>query len=295
MNVEIRDERIRAVIGDGVEIEEVGSGFKFTEGPIWNHVEKHLVFSDIPGNIMRCWRPDGSVETWRQPSNMANGNAYDKEGRVVTCEHATSRVTRTERDGSVTTLAAHYGEKELNSPNDIVVKRDGAVYFTDPGFGRMEYYGLPRPQALDFQGVYRLEPDSGELTLLVDDFDQPNGLCFSLDESQLFINDTMRAHIRVFDVNGEGVLENGRVWAEVTGGRDGAPDGMKIDSQGNLFVTGPGGIHVFDPDAACLGVIKMPQGCANFCWGDDDLKSLFVTASTSLYRVRVQVAGRRMF
>ncbi len=295
MNVEVRDERLRAVIGDHVEIEEVGGGFEFTEGPIWNHVEKHLIFSDIPGNIMRRWRPDGSVETWRQPSNMANGNAYDREGRVVTCEHATSRVTRTERDGSVTTLAAHYGEEELNSPNDIVVKGDGTVYFTDPGFGRMEYYGLPRPQALDFQGVYRLDPDSGELTLLVDDFDQPNGLCFSLDESQLFINDTMRAHIRVFDVNSEGVLENGRVWAEVTGGRDGAPDGMKVDSQGNLFVTGPGGIHVFDPDAACLGVIKMPQGCANFCWGDDDLKSLFVTASTSLYRVRVQVAGRRMF
>ena len=295
MNVEIRDERFRAVVGDDVEIEEVGSGFEFTEGPIWNHVEKHIVFSDIPGNIMRRWRPDGSIEFWRQPSNMANGNTYDGEGRVVTCEHATSRVTRTESDGSVTVLATHYGGKELNSPNDIVVKSDGAIYFTDPSFGRMEYYGRPREQQLSFQGVYRLDPDSRELALLVDDFDQPNGLCFSLDESQLFINDTMRAHIRVFDVNGEGTLENGRVWAEVTGGSDGAPDGMKVDSQGNLYVTGPGGIHVFDPDAACLGVIKMPQGCANFCWGDDDLKSLFVTASTSLYRVRVQVAGRRTF
>ncbi len=295
MNVEIRDEKFRAVVGDDVEIEEVGSGFEFTEGPIWNHVEKHLIFSDIPGNIMRRWRSDGSIEPWRQPSNMANGNTYDGEGRVVTCEHATSRVTRTERDGTLTVLATHYGDKELNSPNDIIVKSDGAIYFTDPGFGRMEYFGRPREQQLSFQGVYRLDPDSREVTLLVDDFDQPNGLCFSLEESQLFINDTMRAHIRVFDVNGEGLLENGRVWAGVTGGRDGAPDGMKIDSQGNLYVTGPGGIHVFDPDAACLGVIKMPQGCANFCWGDDDLKSLFVTASTSLYRVRVQVAGRRTF
>ncbi len=295
MNVEIRDGRFRAVVGDDVEIEEVGSGFEFTEGPIWNHVEKHIVFSDIPGNTMRRWRPDGSIEIWRQPSNMANGNTYDGEGRIVTCEHATSRVTRTESDGSVTVLATHYGGKELNSPNDIVVKSDGAIYFTDPSFGRMEYYGRPREQQLSFQGAYRLDPDSRELALLVDDFDQPNGLCFSLDESQLFINDTMRAHIRVFDVNGEGTLENGRVWAEVTGGSDGAPDGMKVDSEGNLYVTGPGGIHVFDPDAACLGVIKMPQGCANFCWGDDDLKSLFVTASTSLYRVRVQVTGRRTF
>jgi len=295
MNVEIRDEKFRAVVGGNVEIEEVGSGFEFTEGPIWNHVEKHLIFSDIPGKIMRRWRPDGSIEIWRQPSNMANGNTYDGEGRVVTCEHATSRVTRTESDGSVTVLATHYGDKELNSPNDIVVKSGGSIYFTDPSFGRMDYYGRPREQQLSFQGVYRLNPDSRELTLLVDDFDQPNGLCFSLDESQLFINDTMRAHIRVFDVNGEGTLENGRVWAEVTGGSDGAPDGMKVDSQGNLYVTGPGGIHVFDPAAACLGVINMPQGCANFCWGDDDLKSLFVTASTSLYRVRVQVAGRRTF
>lgn len=295
MNVEIRDEKFRAVVGDDVEVEEVGSGFEFTEGPIWNHVEKHLIFSDIPGNVMRHWRPDGSIEIWRQPSNMANGNTYDGEGRVVTCEHATSRVTRTESDGSVKVLATHYGDKELNSPNDIVVKSDGSIYFTDPSFGRMEYFGRPREQQLSFQGAYRLDPDSRELTLLVDDLDQPNGLCFSLDESQLFINDTMRAHIRVFDVNGEGTLENGRVWAEVTGGSDGAPDGMKVDSGGNLYVTGPGGIHVFNPDAACLGVIKMPQGCANFCWGDDDLKSLFVTASTSLYRVRVQVAGRRTF
>ena len=295
MNVEIRDEKFRAVVGGDVEIEEVGSGFEFTEGPIWNHLENHLIFSDIPGNIMRRWRPDGSIETWRQPSNMANGNTYDGEGRVVTCEHATSRVTRTESDGSVTVLATHYGDKELNSPNDIVVKSDGAIYFTDPSFGRMEYFGRPREQLLGYQGAYRLDPDSRELTLLVDDFDQPNGLCFSLDESQLFINDTMRAHIRVFDVNDEGTLKNGRVWAEVTGGNDGAPDGMKVDSQGNLYVTGPGGIHVFDPDAACLGVIKMPQGCANFCWGDDDLKSLFVTATTSLYRVRVQVAGRNTF
>jgi len=295
VNVEIRDGRFRAVVGDDVEIEEVGSGFEFTEGPIWNHVEQHIVFNDIPGNTMRRWRPDGSIEIWRQPSNMANGNTYDGEGRIVTCEHATSRVTRTESDGSVTVLATHYGGKELNSPNDIVVKSDGAIYFTDPSFGRMEYYGRPREQQLSFQGAYRLDPDSRELALLVDDFDQPNGLCFSLDESQLFINDTMRAHIRVFDVNGEGTLENGRVWAEVTGGSDGAPDGMKVDSEGNLYVTGPGGIHVFDPDAACLGVIKMPQGCANFCWGDDDLKSLFVTASTSLYRVRVQVTGRRTF
>ena len=295
MNVEIRHDRFRAVVGDDLDIEEVGSGFDFTEGPIWNHVENHLIFSDIPGNIMRRWRPDGSIETWRQPSNMANGNAYDSQGRVVTCEHATSRVTRTEADGSVTVLATHYAGKELNSPNDIVVKSDGSIYFTDPGFGRMEYYGLPREQQLTFQGVYRLDPESRALTLLVSDFDQPNGLCFSVDESQLFVNDTMRGHVRAFDVEGRGTLTNSRVWAEPTGDRDGVPDGMKVDSEGNLYVTGPGGIHVFDTDATCLGVIYTPQGCANFCWGEDDMKSLFITAGTSLYRLRVIVAGRRAF
>ena len=295
MNVEIRHDRFRAVVGDDLDIEEVGSGFDFTEGPIWNHVENHLIFSDIPGNIMRRWRPDGSIETWRQQSNMANGNAYDSQGRVVTCEHATSRVTRTEADGSVTVLATHYAGKELNSPNDIVVKSDGSIYFTDPGFGRMEYYGLPREQQLTFQGVYRLDPESRALTLLVSDFDQPNGLCFSVDESKLFVNDTMRGHVRVFDVEGRGTLTNSRVWAEPTGDREGVPDGMKVDSQGNLYVTGPGGIHVFDADATCLGVIYTPQGCANFCWGEEDLKSLFITAGTSLYRLRVIVAGRRAF
>ena len=295
MNVEIRQDRFRAVVGEDIEIEEIGSGFDFTEGPIWNHVENHLIFSDIPGNIMRRWRPDGSIETWRQPSNMANGNAYDPQGRVVTCEHATSRVTRTEADGSVTVLATHYAGKELNSPNDIVVKSDGSIYFTDPGFGRMEYYGLPREQQLTFQGVYRLDPESRALTLLVSDFDQPNGLCFSLDESQLFVNDTMRAHVRVFDVEARGTLANSRVWAEPTGDRDGVPDGMKVDSQDNLYVTGPGGIHVFDAEATCLGVIYTPQGCANFCWGEDDMKSLFITAGTSLYRLRVNVAGKRAF
>jgi len=295
MNVQIRHDSFRAVVGDDLDIEEVGSGFDFTEGPIWNHVENYLIFSDIPGNIMRRWRPDGSIEAWRQPSNMANGNAYDPQGRVVTCEHATSRVTRTEADGSVTVLATHYAGKELNSPNDIVVKSDGSIYFTDPGFGRMEYYGLPREQQLTFQGVYRLDPENRALTLLVSDFDQPNGLCFSVDESQLFVNDTMRGHVRVFDVEGRGTLTNSRVWAEPTGDRDGVPDGMKVDSEGNLYVTGPGGIHVFDADATCLGVIYTPQGCANFCWGEDDMKSLFITAGTSLYRLRVIVAGRRAF
>ena len=295
MNVEIRDDRFREVVGDDAEVERVGTGFDFTEGPIWNHVEKHLVFSDMPGNIMRKWTPGCGIETFRQPSNMANGNYYDRQGRLITCEHATSRVTRTELDGSITVLATHYEGKELNSPNDVIVKSDGSIYFTDPSFGRMEYYGVLRDPELDFRGVYRLNPESGNLTLLAPDFDQPNGLCFSADESQLFVNDTMRNHIRVFDVNTDGTVSNSRVWAEVTGDRQGIPDGMKIDSKGNLCSTGPGGVHYFAPDATSLGVIYVPEGVTNFTWGENDLRSLFITAATSLYRVRVKVPGNNVF
>ncbi len=159
----------------------------------------------------------------------------------------------------------------------------------------MEYYGVPREPELAFRGVYRIDPKSGELKLLVDDFDQPNGLCFSLDEKRLFVNDTMRQHIRVFDVTADGTLANGRVWAETTGEGEGGPDGMKIDSQGNLYSCGPGGIHVFDPNGVSLGVIRMPEHTANFTWGGDDFRTLFITASSSLYRTRVTVPGRPVF
>ena len=295
MNVEIRDERFRGVVGYDAPVEELAGGFDFTEGAVWNHVENRLIFSDMPGDVMRAWTAADGIQVFRQPSNMANGNTYDLQGRLITCEHATSRVTRTEHDGSITVLATHYEGKELNSPNDVIVKSDGSIYFSDPSFGRMEYYGVLREPELDVRGVYRLDPDSGALRLLADDFDQPNGLTFSLDERRLFINDTMRAHIRVFDVDADGGLSNGRVWAELSGEREGLADGMKIDGGGNLYTAGPGGVQVFAPDATCLGVIHVPQGVANFTWGDTDLRSLFINAGTSLYRTRVNVSGRQLF
>ncbi len=295
MNVEIRDARFLDVVGGGMRVEELAGGFEFTEGAVWNHVDECLVFSDMPGDVMRTWSAEGGVRVFRQPSNMANGNTYDRQGRLITCEHAASRVTRTEHDGSLTVLASHYDGKELNSPNDVVITSSGAIYFSDPTFGRMAYYGVLREPQLDVRGVYRLDPETRELALLVDDFDQPNGLTFSLDERRLFVNDTMRAHVRVFDVDADGSLGNGRVWAELTGERGGLADGMKIDSGGNLYTAGPGGVQVFAPDATCLGVIHVPQGVANFTWGGADLRSLFVTAGSSLYRTRVEVPGRKLF
>src|SRR5262245_16869465 len=192
MSVEIRDALFRQVVGDAVALERLGTGFAFTEGPIWHPVEKHLTFSDMPGDHMRRWTAAGGIKTYRQPANKANGNTYDRAGRMLTCEHATSRVTRAETDGTITVLASHYQGKELNSPNDTVVKRDGLIYFTDPIYGRVPYYGVERAPELDFRGVYRVAPDGSGLTLLADDFAQPNGLCFSRDETRLFINDTER-------------------------------------------------------------------------------------------------------
>jgi gluconolactonase len=217
--------------------------------------------------------------------------AWDNQGRLITCEHASSHITRTEPDGSITVLASHHEGRELNSPNDVVVKSDGAVYFSDPTYGRKPHFGVPREPELAFRGVYRLGPDGKSLTLLADDFGQPNGLCFSLDEKVLFVNDTDKQHIRAFDVKPDGSIANSRVWATTVGEGAGAPDGMKVDSAGNIYCCGPGGIHVFTPDAVCLGVIRVPEHTANFCWGDDDLKSLFIAASTSIYRIRVAVPG----
>jgi gluconolactonase len=249
----------------------------------------------MPEDRMYIRHPSGTIEDFRRPSRKANGNTLDRQGRLVTCEHATSSVTRLEADGSTTIIATHYQGSELNSPNDIVVATGGAIYFTDPTFGRMEYYGVPRAQQLSFQGVYRVDPDGSRLTLLASDFGQPNGLCFSLDESRLFVNDTERRHIRVFNVTPKGELTGGAVWAETIGEGEGAPDGMKIDSVGNVYCCGPGGIHVFDPSGNSLGVISTPEPCANFTFGDEDLKSLYITASSALHRRRVRVPGLRLF
>ena len=291
MSVEIRDARFPALVGAEVGFERVATGFLFTEGPIWHPAEHCLFFSDIPGNHVRRWSDKDGVSTFRQPSNMTNGMAWDRAGNVLACEHATSQVTRREANGRFTPIATHYQGKQLNSPNDIVCAPDGSIYFTDPPYGRVEFYGVKREQELSFQGVYRVGSSPEHPNLLVDDFERPNGLCFSLDRQRLFINDTARQHIRVFDRAANGALAGGKVWAETKGEGAGAPDGMKIDSAGNVYCCGPGGIHVFTPDATCLGVIRVPEYTANMAWGDADYRSLFITASTSVYRIRIQVPG----
>lgn len=297
IHIDIRNQRLHHILEPDADLEQVATGFRFLEGPAWNPYAQTLIFSDILGNGLFRWSAGEGVTLMRANSYMANGNTYDRQGNLLTCEHATSRVTRTRPDGAYEVLASHYAGRQLNSPNDIVVKSDGSIYFTDPASGRSAGYGVPRDQELDFQGVYRLNPADGALTLLVDDFAKPNGLCFSSDEARLFVNDTDRQHIRVFDVQDDGALKNGREWAELPeAGKDpGVADGMKIDTAGHLFCSGPGGVQIFDNNAACLGRILMPEVAANFTWGDADMRSLFLTAKTSLYRLRLRIPGRRLF
>ncbi|MCI0547124.1 MAG: SMP-30/gluconolactonase/LRE family protein [Candidatus Rokubacteria bacterium] len=290
MTVEIRDQQFVALVGYDVHFEQVAGGCLFTEGPLWHPREHYLLWSDMPGDHLRRWSARDGVTTFRQPSNKSNGLAWDRQGRLLVCEHATSRVTRTEADGRIVPLATHYEGKALNSPNDIVCAADGGIYFSDPPYGRAEFYGVPRPQELPFQGVYRVGADPRSPVLLADDFDRPNGLAFTAD-GRLLVNDTARQHIRVFDVRPGGRLSGGKVWAETRGEGPGAPDGMKLDSLGNVYCCGPGGIHVFNADAVSLGVIHVPEYAANMAWGDADLRSLYITASTSVYRIRVQTPG----
>lgn len=295
MTIEIRHSKLATILNPDSDLETVVTGFAFTEGPIWHPHEHHLIFSDIPTSKMYRVDTNQNVTVFRDPSNKANGNAYDHMGRVLTCEHVSRRVVRQELDGTLATLASHYQGKELNSPNDIIVKSNGAIYFTDPTYGRSEYYGQESPRELDFQGVFMLNPESGELTLLVDDFEQPNGLCFSVDEQQLYVADTPRKHIRVFDVLPDGTLEGGEVWATTEGEGHTLPDGLKVDTEGNIFSCGPGGVHIFAPNGNLLGIIHVPEHTANFAWGDLDLCSFYITASTSIYRVRTHIPGLEIF
>ncbi len=288
LKLNITDDGVRRIVPEGAVIEHLASGLGFTEGPVWHG--DSLLFSDIPNNRIVRWKtlPEGSeLTTFRTPSGNSNGLTLDRSGRLIACEHSARRISRTEADGTITTLAERYQGKRLNSPNDVVVRSDGSVYFTDPPYGLT---GLTAWKELPFNGVYRLAPD-GELELLVDDFDRPNGLAFSPDERVLYVNDTARGHIRAFDVAAEGQIANGRVLIDMAGDEPGRPDGMKVDIEGNIYCTGPDGFWIIDPAGKCLARVLPPEPPANVAWGDADRKSLFLTARTGLYRIRLEIAG----
>lgn len=273
-------------------LEQIASGFIFTEGPVWNP-DGFLLFSDMPGDIRRRWAPSQGVTVVKHPADKCNGMAYDQLGRLLVCEHSTSRLVREDYAGGVEVLAGSYDGSELNSPNDVVVAFDGDIFFTDPTYGRTPDFGVEREPELDFRGLYRLSSD-GVLSLMDSDFTQPNGLCFSPDESTLYVNDTERAVIVAYPRLSEGSLGPRSVFADGVGDIDfevGVVDGMKCDAEGNVLVTGPNGIWVFDPSGNRLGVIEVPEVVGNLNWGGSDWTTLYITASTSVYRVDTALAG----
>lgn len=290
MTVEMTDSRLAALIDGSAQPELLATGFGFVEGPIWNPAEQCLYFSDIKADTRRRWsEPDGDTVA-RHPNNKGNGMTYDAGLSLVTCEHSTSQVTR-ERDGVAEVVASHFEGKELNSPNDVVVGSSGAIYFTDPVFGRTrEDLGILRDQELDFQGVFRIDPDGG-LELLDAGYNQPNGLCFSPAEDVLYVNDCRDHKIIRYEVGADGSVSGRSVLVEgITGF-----DGMKCDRDGNIYITGPEGtgILVFDEAGVQLGTLRLPEKPANLNWGGPDWSDLYICARTSLYRYSLKIAGAR--
>ena len=271
--------------------EIISTGCIFTEGPVWSAREGALYFVDIVGDKVLRWAPGHGLSVVKAPAGHPNGMTYDRQGRLVVCGWGARNIWRFEPDGRVVEIAAYYQGKRINTPNDIVCKSDGALYWTDPT-GALFIPGMcgdDVQQYLAFQGVFRLGPD-GTLSVVADDFANPNGLAFSPDEARLYVNDTTRRHIRVFDVQPDGSLRNGRVFYEDHGSEPGNPDGMKVDMAGNVYCTGSGGIHVISPEGRLLGRLRL-HPITNMAWGDADWRTLYVTGRADLYRVRLEVAG----
>jgi gluconolactonase len=275
---------------NAMKAEKVAGGFQFTEGPVWNRAG-YLLFCDIPANILYKWIPaaekaeTGAKEVFRQPSGKANGLTYDRKGRLIACEPANRRVSRTETNGTIVAIAETYQGESLKSPNDVVARRDGTIYFTDPPH-------VPHGEKREFKSerVFRISPEH-ELSVLVNDFDRPNGIALSPDEKTLYVSDTARKHVRAFVLRRDGSAGDGRVFAELKSDQPVGPDGMKVDVKGNLYVAGPGGVWVFDKAGQHLGTIPVPETPANCAFGDRDFKTLYITACTSIYKVRLPYAG----
>jgi gluconolactonase len=292
MKIEKLSQKLDDLIAPEAEIELVAEGFIFTEGPVWKSKGNFLLFSDIPANKIYKWSARNGIETYRQNSHFSNGLTYDHEGLLITCEHQSRSVTRELPNGDIVTLASHYQGKKLNSPNDIVVSQDGSILFTDPIYGLRSGMGGPADPELAIQGVYRIDPVSNDLQLLTDSFERPNGLAFSPDEKCLFVDDTVRQHLRVFTIDQGWHLSGGQIWAELWDNSVvGRPDGLKLDLKGNIYCTGPGGVWVFDPQAQLLGKIYLDDKTSNLAWGEEG-NSLFITCSTRVYRVKCKTYGK---
>jgi gluconolactonase len=299
------DARLDKLVPRDAVVEKLAEGFKWVEGPVWNRAGGYLLFSDIPNNSIFKWKEGAGVSLFLKPSGYtgstpfegrepgSNGLAYDSSGRLVLCEHGDRRVARLESNGSKTTLVDRYEGKRLNSPNDLAFKSNGDLYFTDPPFGLPKTFDDPRRE-LDFCGVYRLSKN-GRVTLLTKDIKVPNGIAFSPDEKILYVTDVdmNRPAWMAYDVKKDGTIANGRVFFDATQlakTKRGAPDGLKVDKQGNLFASGPGGIYIFAPDGTHLGTIETNAPTANCAWGNDG-SALYIAADTVIYRIKLSTKG----
>jgi gluconolactonase len=285
--------RLSALVPDPDARRTLHHGCTFTEGPVWFADHAALIWSDIPNDRMLRWTPDGIVSLFRQPSGYANGNTRDRQGRLVTCEHMTRRVTRTELDGTITVIADAFEGRRLNSPNDVVVRGDGSIWFTDPDYGlRQNVRDQPREQAHD--NVFRFDPLDGRLTVASDDFDKPNGLAFSPDQGTLYVADSAitegpgrNSHIRCFQVSDDGSLSGGDIFAVTAG----VPDGMQVDCDGNLWASAGRGVNVYQPDGLFIGRLEFPDDVTNLTFGGPGDGHLFVTAAHAVYLMKVEVDG----
>ncbi len=305
-NIVRSDPGLDKLVPPGAKIEKLHGGFRFVEGPIWVRSGGYLLFSDLQVNAIMKWTPDGSVSFFRKPIFAgsypdgvqigSNGLTLDKQGRLIAAEHGNRRVTRMEKDGTITVLADRYDGKRLNSPNDLVCKSNGDIYFTDPPGLYRTYPQVPDApkRELDFAGVYRIRAP-GKIELLTKDVPYPNGLAFSPDEKKFYVASSRPDKFwMVYDVQADGSLSNGKKFFDATNiPGEGVPDGMKVDRAGNIYATGPAGIMIFTPSAKLLGTIQLPEIPANLNWGDADGKALYITARTGLYRLRMNVAGIR--
>jgi gluconolactonase len=296
---EVVDERFRYMMQGNAWVEKLHGGMLWAEGPVWFADGQYLLWSDIPNNVILQYAEGLGVRVWRHPSHNTNGHTRDREGRLVSCEHGGRRVSRTEHDGSYTVLVDRYKGKRLNSPNDVVVKSDGTIWFTDPPYGILsDYEGKKTKSAIGANYVYRFDPKTKSLTVVAEDFDKPNGIAFSPDEKKLYIADTGGSHdpdgahhIRVFDVIDGRKLARGRVFAEVS---PGLADGFRLDTDGNVWTSAGDGVHCFSPRGELLGKVLVPEVVSNVCFGGPKRNRLFITATTSLYAAYVcQVGAQR--
>jgi gluconolactonase len=296
--VDVDTPAFEALMDPHAELTLLGSGYQFTEGPVWNPREQRLYFSDIPGDARWRWSEAGGMELVAEPTFKGNGMAYDVDGSLLVCEQVSSCLVRIRADGRRELVAWQYEGVYLNSPNDVVVRAlDGSIYFTDPDYGRWnDWIGCKRQFVRDFKGVYRVPPGGGDVELVsaADEFEQPNGLCFSPDESLLYVNDSPRAEIKVYDVAKDGSLSNCRMFRDEIGRgtmEEGNLDGMECDEHGNIWTSGPGGVWVLDPSGDKIGGIRTPEICGSVVFGGPDLTTLFLTTTTTVHSIPTKVAS----